>query len=87
MLPFINLSNPRISTVDMNSQQKQWARVLFSLNAIIEAVNLAEDSGVTLSGAAFDSVSVLLMKIGVRVLFPDGEFLAHIQSQLHGHRN
>ena len=77
-----------ISTVNMNPQQKRRHRVLSSLKAVIEAANLAkEDSSMALATAAFNSVSVLLTKIRVRFLFSDGEFLAHIQSELHSHRN
>ena len=71
---YIDLSQlPRVSTMDANSKQEKWRDgVLSSLNAAIEAMNLAKElASVTPAKAVFGSVSVLLTMIRVSVLLSD----------------
>ena len=70
----IDLSQlPQVSTMDENSNREKWRDgVLSSLNAAIEAMNLAKElASVTPAKAVFGSVSVLLTMIRVSVLFSD----------------
>ena len=64
---------PQVSTMDANPKQEKWRDgVLSSLNAAIEAMNLAKEvASVTPAKAVFGSVSVLLTMIRVSVLFSD----------------
>ena len=59
--------------MDANSKQEKWRDgVLSSLNAAIEAMNLAKElASVTPAKAIFGSVSVLLTMIRVSVLLSD----------------
>ena len=71
---YIDLSQlPRVSTMDANSRREKWQDgILSSLNAAIEAMNLAKElASVTPAKAVFGSVSVLLTMIRVSILLSD----------------
>ena len=59
--------------MDANSKREKWqGGILSSLNAAIEAMNLAKElASVTPAKAVFGSVSVLLTMIRVSVLLSD----------------
>ena len=63
----------RVSTMDANSRREKWQDgILSSLNAAIEAMNLAKEvASITPAKAVFGSVSVLLTMIRVSVPLSD----------------
>ena len=73
--------------MDANSQQQKHRNgALFTLNAAIEALNLAKEvSGVSPTKAVFGSVGILLSMIRVYLcLFRDSRLRVHMCSGLHG---
>ena len=72
--------------MDANSQRpRHQDGALSSLNAAIEAMNLAKEvSRMTLASAIFGLVGTLLTTIRARLLFCGGGFLAHVYLGLGG---
>ena len=79
---------PPVSTMETRSQQpKGRDGAISSLNAAIEAMNLAkEDSSITPAKAVFGSVSVLLTMIKVRSLSRDEVPRVNVYLGLHDQR-